>query len=516
MEARARDLLLGIDVGTTSIKAAAFTPDGVPVAAASRACEPIQSGRDRWELELDSCWTGIRGCCADLLAGGLAPQEVAALAVSAQAETVAPLDARGEALRPAIMWLDGRSAREARELAEELGEERLHEVSGQPRVLPMWPATKILWIARHEPRVHAAARWWAQPLDYICFRLTGRMVSEASVYSSSLMLDIGSRTWWTPMLDRVGVAPDQLPELVDGGTVLGGLRAGVADELGLASGTPVVMGGFDQACTALGAGNAVPGAVSESTGTSLALHSTVEGSSVPQLGGAVPLHLHVVRGHSFLNASAPTAGAALDWFRKALATDGGSYERFAALAGSVAPGSDGVVVLPHLAGSVSPELDPAARGVVFGLSTHHTAAHVARAALEGVGFALAEMLDAERALGANPDAINAVGGGSQLDLWLQIKADILGVPVLANEVRDAGALGAAILAGVGAGVFESEAAGCDRMVRVRARFEPDPAHAARYAEARATYRELYPRLRTLFARLDAAEAAPPTATQEAM
>jgi xylulokinase len=237
---------------------------------------------------------------------------------------------------------------------------------------------------------------------------------------------------------------------------------------------------------------------SASTGTSLALHATVEGPPAAQPGSTVPLHLHVVPGHSLMNASTPTAGATLDWFREALATTGATYEDFMALAGSVPPGSSGVVVLPHLAGSVCPEFDSAARGVVFGLSTHHTAAHVARAAMEGVGFALADMLDAEREIGARPDEIRAVGGGSRADLWLQMKADILDLPIVANEVRDAGALGAAILAGVGAGVFASAAEGVARMVRTRARFEPDPAHVERYAEVRATYRELHPRLRTLF------------------
>jgi len=497
-----RQVLLGVDVGTTTIKALAVTPEGSVVAEASRPCAVTRTGHDRCELELAGCWTAIQGCCADLRATGLAPHEVAALAVAAHAETVAPLDRRGEALRPAIVWVDGRSSREARELAEEFGEDTLYRVTGQPRALPVWPATKILWLARQEPAVHAAARWWVQPLDYVYLRLTGRMLSDPSVYSSSLMLDIRSREWWTPMLDRIGVAAAQLPELVDAGTVVGGLPADAASALGLAVGTPIVMGGFDQACTALGAGNAIPGVASESTGTSLALHATVAGLPSPRAGDTVPLHLHVVPGCSLLNANAPTAGATLDWFRTALATGGGTYEELARVAGSVAPGSDGVVVLPHLAGSVSPDFDPAARGVVFGLSTHHTAAHVARAAFEGVGFALADLLDAERSLGALPSAIRSVGGGSRSDLWLQIKADIVNLPLIANERHDAGALGAAMLAGVGVGVFASAAEACDRMVRARATFEPDPARVARYAELRATYRELYPRLRTLFPRPD--------------
>jgi xylulokinase len=215
----------------------------------------------------------------------------------------------------------------------------------------------------------------------------------------------------------------------------------------------------------------------------------------------VPLHLHVIPNRLLLNASTPTGGAAIDWFRDLLLRDAGGdgYARYEALAGSAPPGSDGLVVLPHLAGSAVPDFDPAARGVVFGLAPHHGPGHLARASMEGVAFALAEMLDAERALGASPSEIHSVGGGSRSDLWLQIKADVANVPFVATAVQDAGALGAAILAGVGAGVFGSAEEGSAAMVRQRATFEPDAARAERYAEARAVYRELHPRLRPLFA-----------------
>lgn len=494
-----RQLLLGIDVGTSSIKAIAFTTDGDSVAAATRPCEISMPGRGRYELALESCWDALAACCAEILAAGVEPHEVAGIAVSAHAETVAPLATDGTPLRPAIVWLDGRSTQEASELRDAFGEEQLQAVSGQPRVIPMWPATKILWLEHHEPEAHAAARWWAGPLDYIYLRLTGRLLTEPSTYSSSLMLDVRSRDWWNPMLERLGARREMLPELVDAGTAVGGLSPAVAETLGLAPGTPIVMGGFDQACSALGAGNVRAGGASESTGTSMALHATID-EAPPQPGSSVPLHLHVVPERLLLNASTPTGGAAIDWFRRLLVPEssGESYARYEALAASAPPGSDGVVVLPHLAGSACPAFDPAARGVVFGVAPHHGPGHLARASIEGVAFALAEMLDAERALGASPREIHSVGGASRSDLWLQIKADVANLPFVATAVEDAGALGAAILAGVGAGIFASADEGCAAMVRQRATFEPDPAGVERYAEARAVYRELHPRLQTLF------------------
>jgi xylulokinase len=258
------------------------------------------------------------------------------------------------------------------------------------------------------------------------------------------------------------------------------------------------MGGFDQACTALGAGNVRAGVVSESTGTSLALVATVEG---PPAAAAttVACHLHVVPGRYFLNAHHPAAGSLVEWFRDELAPDV-SLDELDRLAGSAAAGSDGVVVLPYVSGTATPAFDPHARGVIFGLTLRHERRHLARAFLEGVAFALADLVDEARRVGVEPGELRAVGGGARSDVWSQIKADVTALPVQTTMTGEhAGALGAAILAAVGSDLVPSVEEAADALVQLSRRFEPDAELVAAYAAVRRIYRELYPRLRELFA-----------------
>jgi xylulokinase len=411
--------------------------------------------------------------------------------VAAHAETLIPVDARLEPVRPAIVWVDTRSEREADELGDRFGREELARRSGQPEMIPMWPATKLLWLQRHEPELARAVRWWLQPLDYLTARLTGTVAADYSVYSSSLLLDIRARDWWRPMLDALGLDAGALPELVPAGTALGSLAS---DELGLPRDVTVVMGGFDQACTAVGAGNVREGIVSESTGMSLAVVSTVR--DVPPPTSKVPCHLHVVPDRYFLCAHSPSGGSAYAWVRSTFAP-GLTFEQLDAAA--AACDADGLVLLPAFSGTATPTFAPEARGVLFGLTLDHDHARIARAALEGVAFTLAALIDESRRLGVEPVELRSVGGGARSALWGQIKADVTGLPVrVPAAANHAGAVGAATVAGAGSGVFASIAEGADALVRPARSFEPDP--RADYAHARAVHAELYPRLADLFAR----------------
>lgn len=491
-------VLLGFDVGTSAVKAAAFELDGTIAGVASRPVELDTPADGICEVDPRDYWSGLAGCCADLAEAGVDLGRVGGLAVAAHAETLLVVDAHLRPVRPAIVWLDTRSQREAGELARRFGADELAARSGQPQVIPMWPATKMLWLRRHEPEVVAAARWWLQPLDYLQARLTGRVASDASEYSSSLLLDVHSRGWWRPMLDELGVDESALPELVPAGAPLGPLRGEAAAELGLRPGTTVVAGGFDQACTAVGAGNVRDHVASVSTGSSLACHATV--AAPPRDDRTVPCHVHVVPGKWFLCAHNPAGGAVLAWVRERFAP-GRSFAQLDALAEPIAPGAEELVLLPYLSGSVTPELDPSARGVLFGLSPRHGLPQLARAALEGVAFALADLLDAARRVGVEPGELRSVGGGARSALWTQIKADVTGLPLHVPAAADhAGALGAAVLAGVGAGVFASVEAGADALVRIARTVEPRADARVAYERPRAVYRELYPRLRDLFPR----------------
>lgn len=490
------ELLLGFDVGTSALKAAAFTLGGEPAGVTSWQL-PLQTPRDGiCEIDPRAYWDGLHRCCRALAAQEVDLRAVRALSVSAHAETLIAIDDRLEPLRPAIVWVDTRSHREAVELAGRFGTAELAQRSGQPVMIPMWPATKLLWLRRHEPEVAAAARWWLQPLDYLVACLTGRVASDSSEYSSSLLLDIRARDWWQPMLDELGVEQRQLPELLPAGAPIAPLTAGAAAALGLPPETVVAMGGFDQACTAVGAGNVREGIVSESTGSSLAVITTVE--QPPAHSSRVPCHIHVVPGRYFLCAHNPTGGSAYAWIRDELAPEL-KFAQLDRLAAAVEPGSDGLVLLPTMAGTATPTFDPAARGVLFGLTPRHGRAQLARAALEGVAFTLAQLVDESRRAGALPQELRSVGGGAASALWCQIKADVTGLPVRVPVVADhAGALGAAVLAGVGAGVYRSVEEGADTAVRLGPAYEPDASAAGRYRYARTVHDQLYPHLRDLF------------------
>ena len=499
-ESSAGPLLLGFDVGTSAVKAGAFDLAGRRIAQASRPV-PLQTPFDgACEVDPRDYWEALRGACADLWGAGVDPERVRALAVAAHAETLLPLDADLEPVRPGIVWVDTRSVREAEELGARFGVAELVRRSGQPEMIPMWPATKLLWLRRHEPERAARVRWWLQPLDYLTARLTGRVSSDASEYSSSLMLDIATRGWWQPMLDALGVSTGSLPELVPAGTPLGTATASARRELGLAPGTTVVMGGFDQACTALGAGNLRPGVVSESTGTSLAVVATVDRPPAGAGAGGVPCHVHVAPGKYFLCAHNPAAGSIVRWFQSALAPEL-SFAEIDAEAATAPPGCEGLVVLPAFSGTATPTFDAGARGVLYGLTLRHDRSFVARAILEGVAFSLAELIDAERALGVEPGELRSVGGGARSALWSQIKADVTGLPVRTTASPNLeGAVGAAIIAGVGEGLFAGLAEGADALVRFGGSFEPDPSRAEAYAEARQVHGELYPAVAGIFAR----------------
>jgi len=490
-------LLLGVDLGTSAMKAAIFDLDGRCVGETTEQIPLTTPGAGLCEVDPRAYWQALVGCCRGLRSQEHPLERVRALAIAANAETLLFLDGDLEPVRPGMVWSDMRSAQEAADLEARFGLDDLARRSGQPQMIPMWPATKILWLRRNEPDHAVRIRWWLQPLDYLLARLTGRVVSDASEYSSSLLLDIGRRTWWEEMVEELELAPSSLPELLSAGTPVGEPREEARAELGLAPETVIVMGGFDQACTALGAGNCVPGIVSESTGTSLAVTATL--SAPPAASKTVPCHVHVVPGAYFLCAHNPSAGSILSWFRREF-TPELSFADLDELARAVPAGSEGLLLLPYFAGSATPFFDPAARGVFFGLTERHGRGHLARAILEGIAFALADLVDAERSLGLPVDELRSVGGGARSALWSQIKANVIGAPVHATEAPEhAGARGAAILAGVGGGLVPSIEAGAQTMVRLARQYEPDAREADRYAHARGLHRELYPRLEALFA-----------------
>ena len=292
--------LLGIDAGTTAMKTVLFDHEGRPLGQGSQEYQLHTPTPNRVELEPGRYWAACCDCTRSLLAEtDVDPHTITALAIASQGETLVVVDEAGQPLYPAIVWLDNRSQAEADEVAAQFGVETVFQVTGQPEITPTWPATKILWLRRHQPHVFETAHKFLLLEDYLLFRLTGRFVANPCLLSSSLLFDIRRKTWWAEMLDRIGITPDRLPEIQESGQVVGNLTTEAARETGLWEGTVAATGGLDQALAALGAANTRPGLVTENTGGALAIVATLEDPVFDPQGG-IPCHYHALPDTWFL------------------------------------------------------------------------------------------------------------------------------------------------------------------------------------------------------------------------
>jgi xylulokinase len=505
-------LLIGLDIGTTSVKAGVFEASGRQLSAAGQEYRIEHPAPDRAEIDAETYWQATVAAVRTALASpGADPDRVVALAVSSQGETVVPVDAKGGPLGPAVVWLDNRAVAEAGELAQRFSDAAVYDRTGVPSITPTWTACKLLWLRRHERGLFAAARHFLLVEEFLIQRLSGRFVAEGGVQSSSLLYDIREHAWWDDMLDAVGIGPARLPELVLPGTVVGTLSTDAAASLGLPARVQVVAGGMDQGAGAVGVGNIGRGVISESTGGALTLQASVD-----RHGGdpsrQTPVYVHSAPERYLYCPVCPTGGMALTWFRDQFGAeeiaraggrsdgrDGSAYDLLTALAAGVKPGADGLTMLPHLMGAFSPEYEPAASGVFFGFTLHHGKPHFVRAVLEAVAFMLRRNLELLAGAGAPAAEVRSHGGGARSALWNQIKADASGLPVVTLQGDDAAVRGDAMLAGVAAGIFPDLSAASSAMVAVKDRYEPDPATRAAYDDAYGRYLGLFDTLRPLFA-----------------
>jgi len=500
-------VFLGIDAGTTSLKAAIFDLGGQLLAIDRQEYQLVTPSPSRVELDAEVYW---EACCRAvrnaISKSGLDAEGIKALAISSQGETLIPVDRVGTPTRNAIVWLDNRAVEEAHLIGRQFEVEQAYRTTGQPEAVPTWPACKILWIRRNELQVFARTARFLLLEDYLLYRLTGQFVTEYGLQTSSLMLDIQNKRWWEPMLDFIGVPPDRLGRLMEPGQVVGPISKKGAEATGLSTGTVAVTGAMDQALGAVGAGNIVPGIVTETTGGALAILVTLDKPRFdPQC--RIPCHYHARRDTYCLLPWGQTAGMALRWFRDQffhletqVARDNGldPYDLMTQMAELVPAGCDGLTVLPHLEGTACPEFNPAARAVFCGATLRHTKAHFVRAIMESVAYMLKKNLDIVEELGVTVDEVRSMGGGARSDLWLKIKADVLQKPVTAVEVEEAACLGAALTAAVATGFFADLEEGVSQMVCLRETIEPARDHREAYHDGYSRYLELYDRLAPMF------------------
>ncbi len=500
------ETLLAFDLGTTALKCALHDLRGNVIAKAAVEYQLITPETDAVEMEVETYWQAFKSALGKVLAESRAnPSDIKAIGVSAQGETLILVDRNGRPLRRAIVWLDNRAQREADELGEKFGHHRAYQITGQVKLVPTWPASKILWIRKHETQVFQRTAKFLLIEDYFLHRLTGEYVCEGSLVTSTCYWNIHTRTWWPEMLQELGITSEQLPECRESGEVVGKLRPEIAAELGLSPDTVACTGALDQACGAIGVGNIRPGIFSENTGAALAICSTIEQATFdPQ--DQMPCHYHGLPGLYMLHTFT-SGGIVMRWFRdefsrmemeigKVKGVD--AYDLLGEAASRVPAGCEGLVMLPHLQGAMAPEANPKATGVFYGITLRHGHGHFARAIMEAICFIVRRNIEVVESMGVPVWEIRALGGGARSRIWKQIEADITGRTVLTTENEEAATLGAAILAGKAVGLYASVEEAVGQMVQIKAHFDPIVENLPVYENAFKTYINLYDALCPLF------------------
>ena len=497
--------LLGIDIGTTGSKALLIEANGSVISEVATEY-PMATPRPLWaEQNPEDWWAATIGSIRKALAeSGIGGSQIAGVGLTGQMHGLVLLDAGGKVLRPCIMWNDQRTAAECEEITNAVGFDKVLKLTGNP-VLTGFTAPKILWVRKHEPQVYSRAAKILLPKDYIRYRFSGEFISEVSDASGTCLFDVGRREWSDEMLGALGVERGWMPEVTESPEASSVVNAAAARETGLLEGTPIVGGGGDQAAQAVGTGIISEDVISATIGTSGVMFASTDNYRIePQ--GRLHAYCHAVPGKWHLMGVMLAAGGSFRWFRdtlgeaeiaKAAETGRDPYDLLTKVASEASPGSEGLVFLPYLTGERTPHPDPNARGAFVGLTVRHTKAHITRSVIEGVTFGLRDSLELMRALGTPLSEVRISGGGARSSLWRQILADVFGTEIVTVNVTQGAAYGAAMLAGVGTGVYDSVEGACDAVIRVEDRIKPGPA-AAVYEDYYPRYCALYPALKEEF------------------
>ena len=490
---------LGIDIGTTAIKAMVVDEFGAVVGGGESPLE-ISVPMPGWaEQDPSDWWQGtVKAVSAACIQANV--REVTSIGLSGQMHSSVLLDKADRVLRPAILWNDVRTTAQCRFITDKVGKTGLRRLVGNP-ALQGFTAPKLLWMRDEEPHLFEQARTLLLPKDYVRLAMTGEKATEPSDAAGTLLFDVRRSCWSEEMVTALQLDPSLLPPVRGSTSVTGGLTAAAAAALGLRQGTPVVGGGADNAAAAVGSGVVEQGALQTSIGTSGAVVAPIVR---PRVDPGMRIHSfnHALAGSWYLMGVVLSAGAALAWFRRTLLDSKAAaptYDKLIDEAAGTPPGAEGLTFLPYLTGERTPHADSNARGVFAGLHTGHQREHLVRAVMEGVVFALRDSLELIRRLGVDAGEAVAVGGGARSAFWRQMQADVLGVPVVTVTPSGGAPYGAAILAAAGAGRFESVKEACQAWLRPLDRIEPSLKTIDAYGQAYERYRRLYPRLKGHFA-----------------
>lgn len=502
------ELILTYDIGTTACKSVLFGLDGTVVAMAEQEY-PTRHPQPMWaEQDPDDWWNAVVSTTRSLMKAR-EDAKIVGIGLSSQRETIVPVDRQGNKLADAILWMDRRTAKEAQDLASHFGRENLHRVTG---MIPdaTFSATKLWWLSKNYPDVVRGAHCFLQPKEYVCLKLTGKFATDYSLASRTMMLDTRRLCWCDDVFKLVGVSKDQMPPIYHSDEVVGTVTSEAAQLLSIEPGVPVVAGGGDRQCEALGAGIFGDRAM-ESTGTTSNI-SCASDHVIEDLDIRVVCSVHTIRGHWLIEQGLTTSGSILRWFRdtfcqeeaaEAASRGVSAYSIIDRQITETPPGSKKLLMLPFFMGAKATRWNPLARGAWLGVTLGHSKAEFARSIMEGVAYELRACLDILNKMGLEPAHIVSMGGGSRGDVWNQIRADVAGRPVYVPRVSDAASFGAMMLACKGAGVIDDLTKASTTLNPPQRVYRPDPAAKAVYDQLYPIYNDFYASVESLFERLEA-------------
>ncbi|HHY46760.1 MAG TPA: hypothetical protein GX506_05600 [Firmicutes bacterium] len=471
-----RDCLLGIDVGTTHIKAVIFDPSGKEITKTVLDTPKSVDEKGWTTMDPEAIWDTTARAVSETISL-LRPDgwRIAGIATASMGESGVPLDRHGDPIYPIIAWYDLRTEPQARWWDETVGRARTVAITGLG-TKPMYSAPKILWILQNVDRARARLATWLPVSDFIAYKLTGNQATDFSQASRTMLFDQARRDWSGELLQLSGIPGGILPAAVPSGTLVGHVHSEASRKTQIPQGTPVFAGGHDHVCGALAAGAISPGRVLDSCGTAESILVSCQNAGIAQLACSSGFSFghHVVRDTHYVMGGIPSSGGAIEWFIQEFCRENRSYQAATDLARESPPGSHGVIFVPRLLGSGPPTRDKDATGAFARIHSGTTLSDFARSIFEGLSFELKLAIEAmERVLAQEISSLIAIGGGAKNDFWLSIKASALGIPIEVPEVTESTALGAALLAGIGAGLYRDEMDAVKKTSRISARFAPE-------------------------------------------
>ena len=503
------EYVIGVDLGTSGTKTVLFSTDGQPIA--SKTIEyPLYQPQNGWaEQAPEDWWHAACGSMKEVISkSGINPKDIKGIGISGQMHGLVMLDKAGNVLRRSIIWCDQRTAAECDEITNKVGASRLIELTANP-ALTGFTASKILWVRNNEPEIYEKCAHILLPKDYVRYMLTGEFATEVSDASGMQLLDVPNRCWSDEVLSKLGIDKSLLAKVYESPEITGKVTAQAAELCGVPAGTPVVGGAGDNAAAAVGTGTVQDGIAFTTLGTSGVVFAHTDKLSIDPKGRvhtfccAVPGAWHVM-------GVTQAAGLSLKWFRdnfcdaemaaaKGMKKD--PYYLMDKQAENIPIGAERLLYLPYLMGERTPHLDPNCRGAFIGLSAMHTRQHMLRAVMEGVVYSQRDSVEVLRGMGVKINDMLACGGGGTSPLWRQMLADVYGCPVKTVVSKEGPALGVAILASVGTGIYKSVQEACKDVIKTNPAQNPIAANSAEYEKFYKMYTELYPALKDSYAKL---------------